>query len=87
MSSLVGKDAVLAAIRDSGGNITKAAKKLGVARRTLQNRMRFYSIPVGKSGRSKRTISYSRRAKGYAIGAAAVVVGGIVLLGRKKTSV
>jgi hypothetical protein len=87
------KDDILQAIRDTGatvgdkqitgGSISRAAKKLGVSRRTLQARMRHYGIPMGKAGRRFRKISYGRNAKAYAIGAAVVVVGGAVLLGRK----
>lgn len=76
-----------AAIRDSDGNISKAARKLGVARRTLQNRMRFHGIPKGASGRKKRKITYGRAKRAFAkyapIGATvAVVAVGVVALGR-----
>jgi transcriptional regulator with GAF, ATPase, and Fis domain len=37
-----------------GGNITAAAKALGVARRTLQNRMRDFGMPTGQPGRRMR---------------------------------
>ena len=95
------KDDILQAIRDTGatvgdkqitgGSISRAAKKLGVSRRTLQARMRHYGIPMGKAGRRFRKISYGRVAKHYArhakvyntVGIVAVVVGGAVLLGRK----
>ena len=86
------KNDILRAIHDSGNNISKAASLLGVSRRTLQSRMRFYSIPPGKAGRRKKKISYGRVAKHYSrhakryntVAVVAVVVGGVVLLGRKS---
>lgn len=89
------KQAILQALRDTGavvtdqavtgGNIGRAARKLGVARRTLQDRMRFYGIPAGKAGRRKKKMSYGRHAKSYAIGAAAVALAaGAVILQKKK---
>jgi hypothetical protein len=95
------KNDILQAIRDTGatvsdkeitgGSISRAAKKLGVSRRTLQARMRFYGIPMGKAGRRFKKIAYgrvaqhySRHAKAYnTVAAVAVVVGGVTLLGRK----
>jgi transposase-like protein len=93
MASLEKKTDIEDAIRDAGGNISKAARRLGVARRTLQNRMRFYSIPHGTWGRRKKQIHYRRISK--VIGAmreskvvagtmaAAVLVGGAVLIGTR----
>lgn len=82
------KNDILNAIRDAGNNISKAARKLGVARRTLQARMRFWSIPPGKAGRRKRKITYTKRARAYGTVAvvAAVVVGGVLLTRVKPTS-
>lgn len=93
---------ILTAIKDSGGavvgnkivggSISRAAKWLGVARRTLQNRMRFYGIPTGTAGRRKKKISYSRGAKRYAAGAAigaaavAAVIGGAVIYRKRPPS-
>ena len=62
------KTDIEAAIRDAGGNISHAAKKLGVARRTLQNRMRFYGIPKGRLGKKKMRIRYRRPSRLLAIG-------------------
>ncbi len=88
------KNDILQAIRDTGatiegtritgGSISKAAKRLGVSRRTLQSRMRFYGIPEGTAGRRKRKITYNRRARtwGAAAVATAAVVAGAVLVGR-----
>jgi hypothetical protein len=94
------KDDILQAIRDTGaavgdkeitgGSISRAAKKLGVSRRTLQARMRYHGIPTGKAGRRMKRITYGRAKRAFAkyapIGAAVAVVGvGVVLLGRKTT--
>lgn len=74
---------ILDAIRDAG-TITKAAKRLGIHRRTLQDRMRAHGIPRGKRGRPKRRVRYSRAAKRYAIPTiAAAVVGGFLLSRRQ----
>jgi len=78
---------ILAAIHDSQGDISVAARKLGVARRTLQNRMRFYSIPKGQAGRRKMKISYGKKRKLYAIGGlAAAGLVGVALFRRRGTS-
>lgn len=67
-------------------NITDAAKSLGVARRTLQNRMRSLGMPVGRSGRPTRKLTYSKRRRSYAgWGAAAAALVGGVLVGRHFT--
>jgi hypothetical protein len=97
------KNDILQAIRDTGatvsdkeitgGSISRAANKLGVSRRTLQARMRFHGIPMGKAGRRFKKITYGRVAKHYSrhakayntVGVVAVVVGGAVLLSRKNT--
>ena len=78
------KTAIEAAIKDAGGNISDAARKLGVARRTLQSRMRFFGLPEGRAGRRKMRISYGKRRKLYTVGAvaAAVVLGAVVIKGR-----
>ena len=82
------RQAIIDAIRDSGNNISKAARKLGVARRTLQNRMRFYGMPPHRRGRPKKSMRYSAAKKSYAVGAVAVAaVAGIVLYSRKKPTV
>lgn len=67
------KTAIEAAIRDAGGNISVAAKRLGVARRTLQNRMRYYAIPKGRAGKPKMKIRYRRRSRVLAISAGVAV--------------
>jgi transposase-like protein len=67
-----------------GGNLGKVARKLGVARRTIYNRMREYGL-AGTRGRPKR--SYSKRTKRYAAVAAAVVlVGGAALYSSKRST-
>ena len=93
----VEKDEILAAIRDTGatvqegkivgGNLTNAARKLGVARKTLQNRMRYYGIPRGQSGRRRRKISYSKRSGLAVLGGAAAALGLLVLAGKKRRTV
>lgn len=79
------RDTVLAAIREAQGNISEAAKILGCSRRTLQNRMRAYGIPEGRSGRRKRSLPYRRKRAGLGYGAAALALVGGVLIGRKLT--
>ena len=76
---------VAAALRDAGGNIGKAAHKLGVSRRTLQNRMRLYGMPRGKAGRRFRKLHYSRggNAAGWLAGAAALA-GGVYVFSRTR---
>lgn len=66
-------------------SITKAAKALGVARRTLQDRMRALGMARGKAGHPTRPIKYRKRSRGYrasSIGLAAVGLIGGVLVGR-----
>ena len=46
-------DVIVSALADTGGNMTRAAVVLGVARKTLQNRMREFNIDVGRGGRPK----------------------------------
>lgn len=74
------------AIKDSGDNITKAAERLGVARRTLQNRMRSLGIPEGKRGRRKMRISYRAKKNLYAAGAVGLAVLGVVAISRGRSS-
>lgn len=80
------RDEILAALRAANGNIGVAARRLGASRRTLQNRMREYGIPRGKSGRRKRALPYGRRSHSLAgIGlAAAGLATGLVLASRGK---
>jgi hypothetical protein len=68
--------AVVSALNDYDGNVSRAARALGVARRTLQNRMRKLGLPVGRAGRRPRKLHYRRGARRLAsigLGAAAVV--------------
>ncbi len=53
------RDAVVSAINTSR-NLGDAARKLGASRRTLQNRMRSYGLPRGKSGRPKESLPKRR---------------------------
>lgn len=75
------RDAVVSAIR-TAPNLTVAARKLGASRRTLQNRMREYGLPRGRSGRPKERLPYKHGA-GFveALGAVAALTG-LVLAGR-----
>ena len=43
-SDLVEKNAIAAALAKTGGNVTRAAKALGVSRATLQNKMKAYGL-------------------------------------------
>ncbi len=49
------REAVVSAINTSP-NLGVAARRLGASRRTLQNRMRFYGLPRGHSGRPKQAL-------------------------------
>lgn len=46
------RETIASAIHDSP-NLGVAARRLGVARKTLYNRMRQYGMPHGKSGRPR----------------------------------
>lgn len=68
------------ALRASDGDIGRAARALGCARRTLQNRMRKYGMPQGQPGRRERKLPYrSARKSGGAI-ISAVALAGVSLL-------
>jgi len=43
-SDIVEKRAILDALSKTGGNVTKAAKSLGISRATLQNKMKNYGL-------------------------------------------
>ena len=43
-AELVEKRAILDALSKTGGNVTQAAKALGVSRATLQNKMKAYGL-------------------------------------------
>ncbi len=43
-AGIVEKGAILDALSKSGGNVTRAAKALGISRATLQNRMKLYGL-------------------------------------------
>lgn len=45
------KQIIKNALAETGQNQTKAAKKLGISRKTLFNKINLYNIPVGKSGK------------------------------------
>lgn len=71
------------------GQISKAATDLGASRRTLQNRMREYGLPIGKSGRRKEELPYKRLSKGTrqtlgALGVAAAVGAGILAFKHRR---
>ena len=82
------KTGILSAIRDAKGNISRAAERLGIARRTLQSRMRHYSIAKGTPGRRKMKVHYKRHRKLYAVGAVAAgfVLGGVLLKRRGSSA-
>lgn len=86
MALTLDRAAILAALRDSRGNVSKAASALSTSRRTLQKRMREYGIPEGRSGRPKRRLRYrgvGGRLLAYGAAGAAVGVAGALLLGGK----
>ncbi len=75
-------DLVARALRDSGGNISRAARELGTTRKTLQSRMREYGMAPGRAGRPKRRLYAKRRGTwlaGGALAAAAVVAGAVLV--------
>ncbi len=78
------REAVVAAIQSSK-NLGVAARHLGASRRTLQNRMRFYGLPRGQSGRPKETLPFRvRHVAGMPIvlgvvGVVAVLAGALVV--------
>lgn len=77
---MVGYSAVIAALNDTGRDVTKAAKRLGISRRQLQRDMREYNIPEGKPGRKKQTRRYSRGSRlATGLGVAVAAVGAVAL--------
>lgn len=81
------RSAIVSALRESGGDIGKAARALGASRRTLQNRMREYGMARGKAGRRKRLLPYRRKHRvavgvvGALAAAGALVIGARFLKG------
>lgn len=72
---------IVKALRDANDNMDKAAKALGISRRTLQNRMREYQMTRKKAGRPRRKL-YSGKARAWgsvAVGAAALAGLGLAL--------
>ena len=43
-SEMIEKKAILEALSKTGGNVTQAAKALGISRATLQNKMKMYGL-------------------------------------------
>lgn len=69
--------------RIRGGNLSTVAKRLGIARKTLHNRMKKAGLK-GTGGRPK--VKFKRRARGYATiatAAAVAVAGGAIILSRQ----
>jgi uncharacterized membrane protein len=62
------------ALTAAGGKMDKAARSLGVSRRTLQNRMRELGMTRAKAGRPKHRL-YSRRARSW--GTVALATGAV----------
>ncbi len=46
---IVEKRAILDALSQTGGNVTRAAKSLGISRATLQNKMKLYGLRESKN--------------------------------------
>jgi hypothetical protein len=61
------------ALRAANGKMDKAARSLGVSRRTLQNRMRALGMARAKAGRPKHRL-YGRRARSWGVAAVAAGV-------------
>ena len=86
------REEIIQAIRLTG-TITKAAKRLGVHRRTLQDRMRDLGLKeskdragvlggLGKRGRPKK--KFKKRTRTYAAVAAAVLAVGVGVVATRK---
>ena len=60
-------------------NLNVAAREVGASRRTLQNRMREYGLPYGKSGRRRRDLAGPSDLDGALV--PLVVIAGAVSLG------
>jgi len=58
------KETIELAIAKHDGNVSKAAVELNCSRRTLQNAMRRFQIPPGKSGRPQRSFAPKLTAEG-----------------------
>jgi regulatory Fis family protein len=66
------REAVVRAIHDTP-NLAVASRRLGVARKTLYNRMREYDLPAGKSGRPRLSLPQHGDGIGALIGVAALI--------------
>jgi regulatory Fis family protein len=66
------REEISGAIR-STPNLGAAARKLDTSRRTLQNRMRYYGMPRGKSGRPRHVLSAHGSGMGAFVSVAALV--------------
>lgn len=79
------RDEILAALRESRGDIRQAARILRVSVRTLQYRMRDHGIPQLKRGPKRRRLYRHRRRSlaGWGLAAAGVVTG-VVLASRSR---
>lgn len=75
---------VLTKAINSSPNLSVAARRLDVSRRTLQNRMRSAGLPRGQAGRPRRSLSYHGESSGAAglIAAVAIVGAGVFLYKR-----
>ena len=58
-TELVEKRAILDALSKNGGNITHAAKALGISRATLQNKMKAYGLRAQKSETTVKRLGFS----------------------------
>lgn len=70
------RNAVVQAV-NSTPNLNEAANQLGASRRTLQNRMREYSLPYGQAGRRKQELPYQDEGDGGLLLLAALGLGGL----------
>jgi transposase-like protein len=73
------RKALMAAVNGTK-NLNEAARRLGVSRRTLQNRMRAYGLARGRGGRPKRKLSYrKKRSPGWGMVMAAAAAGAVAV--------
>lgn len=75
---MIEREEILKALK-SAGDMSGAAKELGVSRRTLQNRMRDLRMMRAKGGRPRHKLRRRRAAGLGGLGVVATVVGAVLV--------